>query len=322
MTHEVCPTTAENIIGATDAALQKDVGVDVNFVAQFLDIPVDNARNALKMATQLGLTLEKKKDIYVPSHPYAEYLMTSNLPSKAAILRFVLEQYQPYKTFKHRLILSGIAQEAANQTRTIHNISSHREEILNSFISLGTYTNSLISEGAGLYRVAVDEPYSYLAIVEQVVQARESAELHIKQRLGVEASTWIDEEEVLNPLVTAYQKAANAEDDARAPIVYAGNAVESFLVQIAKQKGVDLKGASGINAKADILSNQKIVTKKHLNVLKYLGHIRNATDHGTDVDPDVNHTWDISKHTAIEYVHVTQSAIYAICAYLNGRFIV
>lgn len=322
MPFEVYPTTAENIIGATDAALQKTNGVDENLVAQFLDIPTDSAGNALGMACQLGLVSQSRVNEFVASHPYAAYLVTSNLKGKAAILRLVLEQYQPYKTFKHRLSITGSAPEAANQIKAIHGITLHREDILNTFISLGTYTNSLLSEGAGLYKVVMDEPVTYLAIAGEVIQARETAELQVRRQLGQEAADWIDQGEVLPALVTAYQRAALANQDSRAPIVHAGNAIESFLVQLARHHTVNIQNATGINAKADTLARNHVLTNKHLNMLKYLGHVRNAADHGTDPDPDVGHTWDISYTTAIEYVHIAQSVIKAVVAHLHGRFVV
>ena len=280
MPFEIYLTTAEEIVGATDAALQKNVGIDETLVAQFLDIPADpNAKNALRMAEQLGLVASNQASEYTPSHPFAIYLVTSVLQHKAATLRLMLEQYPPYKTFKTRLILTGLAPEAANQTRAIHNITAHRGDVLSTFISLGTYTNSLISEGAGLYKVAENASTDYLSIVNEVIQNRESAELYIRRRMGTEAADWVDHQEVLGHLVTAYQRAAFVDEDARAPIVHAGNAMESFLVQIATHFSINLQNAHGINAKADQIARANHLTTKHKHMLKYLGHVRNAADH-------------------------------------------
>ena len=85
-------------------------------------------------------------------------------------------------------------------------------------------------------------------------------------------------------------------------------------------KGVNLQNATGLNAKADTLGRQGALTDKHKNMLKYLGHVRNAADHGTD--PAVGHAWEISRTTAVEYVHVAMSTIAAIVAHGHQRFIV
>jgi hypothetical protein len=319
---EVYPTIAENVIGATEAALEKLTGVDVALVADFLDVPSSNASNALLMSCQLGLIVEKTTGIYSAVHPYASYLAVSEAEGRAAMLRLVLEQYPPYKTFKHRLAETGVAIAAATQTKALHGMQVHKQDLLSTFVSLGTYTHSLVTEGAGLYRVAHDEGPEYLSIVSDIVEKRESAELAVIARLGHETAREVHPVEVLAHLVTAYQSAANAATDPRAPVVHAGNAVESFLVQWGGMKGVNLQNATGLNAKADTLGRQGALTDKHKNMLKYLGHVRNAADHGTDPDPAVGHTWDISRTTAVEYVHVAMSAIAAIIAYGHQRFTV
>ena len=233
MLFEIFGTTAEDVIGATDATLQINIGVTDNLVADFLDIPADNARNALRMAQQLGLITTNSAGNYIPLFPYATYLISGNLHHRAAILRFVLEQYQPYKSFKYRLDITTSANEAVRQVKALFSLNAHRGDILSTLVSLGTYTNSLIAEGAGRYRIPDSGTTNYLSIVEDIVHDREAAELNVRRKLGEDAVNWIDHQEVLNPLITAYQKAAVAHHDPRAPIVYAGNAIESFLVQVA-----------------------------------------------------------------------------------------
>lgn len=320
MAFEIYQTTAEHVIGATDAALQKKDGVDENLVAEFLDITSIHALNALCMAEQLSLLKKNRSGRFVPAFPYAVYLITSAPEHKAAILRFVLEQYLPYKTFKFRLAQRVLTPEAANQTRALHEIRAHRDVILWTFTNLGTYANSLVSEGVGRFRPAEGEGIDYLVVTEQVVQDRETAELHVRHRIGSEAANWVDAEHVLSHLVTAYQRLPTVDDDQRAPILHAGNAVESFLSQVAAHHGVNVENAPGINAKADRLAQANHLTKKHQHTLKYLGHVRNASDHG--MDPETSHVWEILESTAIEYVHVAQSVIAGIVAYINGRFVI
>ena len=114
---------------------------------------------------------------------------------------------------------------------------------------------------------------------------------------------------MLNKLVIAYQLLETSlENNTTSPVVHAGNAVESFLTQLGGYWGVNLNNAPGINAKVDTLGNN--LSHKHKNMLKYLGHIRNAADHG--IDPSINQSWAISKETAIEYVHVSLSTIKSI----------
>lgn len=320
MAFEVYQTTAEHVIGATDAALQKTDGVDDQIVASFLDTTAESARNALLMAEQLSLLEKRQAGRFTTCSPCSTYICTSVRENKAAILRYVLEQYSPYKTFKIRLALTGVVGEAANQTRAIHGIEAHREVIVGTFTDLGTYAQSLISEGAGLYKPAETKQDMYLTILSKTIQDRESTELFIRRRIGIEAANWIDAEQVLSNLVTAYQRASTAAEDPRAPIVHAANAIESFLTQLANHQNVNLQGATGINAKAEVLARANKLRRKHESMVKYLGHVRNAADHG--VDTEIGQQWRISPSTAVEYVYVALSVITDLVAALQGSFVV
>lgn len=321
MPYNIFRTTADHVIGATDASLQRSDGVDVKLVADFLDTPQNSALNALKMAEQIGLLSENQGNVFNIASPCATYLITSSRDSKAAVLRFILEQYEPYRTFKYRLnITTGVVGEAAVQTRAIHNISAHRDVIVSTLVDLGTYSKSLTSQGAGLYIATEEDPIEYLRVLQLVIQERENAELTVRRRIGLERANWIDPQNVLPHLVTAYQRLVSAEHDPRAPIVHAGNAIESFLTQVANHNGTNLQNANGINAKADKIAQNNNLTKKHKFMFKYLGHVRNAADHG--IDAEINVAWDINPNTAIEYVHVALTLIGDTVEAINGHYIV
>lgn len=272
------------------------------------------------MARELTLLREDPPGQFFPEAKFGLYLCTAKRESKAAILRYVLEQYEPYRTFKARLELTGIVGEAATQTKALHNIEAHRQVIGDTFTDLGNYTKSLISEGVGLYQPRCDDPKEYLIILDKVIQERETAKLQVCRRLGEETVDWINAPNVLENLITAYQCAAEADKDPRAPILHAGNAVESFLSQIAVHHMVNVTRAHGINAKGIELANANHLTTKHKAMVMYLGHVRNACDHG--VDAEIGTQWDISQKTAIEYVHVAQSVISAIVKQINGIYTV
>ncbi len=128
----------------------------------------------------------------------------------------------------------------------------------------------------------------------------------------------LDETEVLSPLVTAYQQLYN-KGEPRSPVLYAGNAVESFLTQLAAKHGVSLSGAPGINAKVEKIAQAGHLATKHKFILKYIGHVRNAADHGTDAE--INSTWDIGADTAVEYVHVALSAVKSVVLAFGKQYV-
>jgi hypothetical protein len=320
MRYAVYQTSAENIIGATDAALQKPHGVDNNLVASFLDTSPDYARDTLLMASELGLLKQTEPGSFKTASPCAVYVTTASREAKAAVLRFVLEQYEPYRTFKARLAINEVLGEAANKTRALHNIAAHRQTIMDTFSDLGTYSQSLVSQGGGLYRPREDHPQSYLQIIDQVIQDRETATMTVRRELGEEAAAWIHPQDVLEHLVTAYQRAAQADVDPRAPIVHSANALESFLAQLAAHHGISVANAKGLNAKADLLSNANHLTTKHKFMLKYLGHVRNAADHG--IDAEIGRQWAVSSATSVQYVHVAITTLRNVIAGLNNCFTV
>ncbi len=67
---------------------------------------------------------------------------------------------------------------------------------------------------------------------------------------------------------------------------------------------------------------QNIVNAGHypnklLNVSKYVGHVRNAADHGAD--PEIGAPWEISAQTGRNYVFVAAMLIRAMLAHRIGR---
>jgi hypothetical protein len=106
-------------------------------------------------------------------------------------------------------------------------------------------------------------------------------------------------------------------NDGRGAVVSAGNAVESYVADLAGRVGVGLAGATGINAIIDRLDQANTLPKKLVFVGKYLGHVRNAADHG--VDPDVGASWLIQSSTGTEYVFVACSFLRSTRARELGR---
>lgn len=319
MAFEVYRTTAEQVIGAADAALQRTSPVSEETVAVFLDTTNDFAREALKMAVQLSLLREKGPEAFVVASPCAKYLVTSVREEKAAVFRFLLEQYEPFAVFKRRLDLSsGVPSEAAVQTKAICGIPAHKDIVVGTLLDLGTYANALTSQGAGLYLAPEANDRGYLKVLSAVVADRAETEVFVRRALDRDAASWIDEDSVFESLVTAYLRLQAVGDDPKAPVVHAGNAFESFLSQLAAHYNTNVAGANGINSKAERLQADGHLTKKHKNVLAYIGHVRNAADHG--VDAEINRQWAIRGSTAIEYVHVVMTAIRDLVDAKNGIY--
>ena len=315
------PTTALHVVGAIDCAVLSRDGADKALVASFLDIVDTQAENALLMAESLGLLCRSPAgQKFRPNGLLPKLLVSCNASKRPYVFRLALEQYEPFVFFTNRLTQSQTAQEAARAVKALCTLTVHREEIASTLTDLGTFSSSLRVEAGGLLLPRGRDDEDYLSVTGEVLDDRQTALLFVNRQLGVSASQWIDQANVLDHLVMAYQRAALSHDDSRAPIVHAANAIESVLDQIATHYTVPLAGATGINAKADRLyqAAPRRITTKHLNVLKYLGHVRNAADHG--VDHETGHVWAISEGTAFEYIHVAITTVSSLVALINGDY--
>jgi len=314
-------STAEDVVASVEAVVANGMPTSVAFVSYFADIPAARADEALKLAVDLRL-LEVNGGNYSPTSPLCVLLMTPDLALKAAILRIVLESYEPFLIFRKRLKATELAATAAQQTKTTLALTAHRDEIKDTLVSLGTYSHALRSEGGGRYEPSELPVGNHLLKTAQGCADVAAAEARIRLQMGDAAADSVSRDDVLVPLANALLQAGAG--DGRAAVLLAGNAVESFLAVLAGRLGVAIAGAAGINAKLDRFAHAGAVPvpanalpKKLIFMGKYLGHIRNAADHG--VDPEVGATWQIQQSTGLEFVYVACSFLSAVHARQAGQ---
>ncbi len=298
------PATAEQVVSVIEAVMAGGGETSPEFVEAFCDIPADHARAALELATDLGL-LTNADGRFTTASPLCRFLSTPREMQKAAVLRVMLESYRPFLVFRDRLIATGLATQAAQQAKAALELEAHHEAVKDTLISLGTYSQALVSEGAGRYRPEGSPIEHVLETLAEASRDIEAAEARIRNQLGDDVFGSLSRGDVIEPLANAMLRAGGG--DARGAVVEGGNAVDSYLDDLAAAVGVDLTGSSGINSKLEKLRQSDNLPKKLLYVGKYLGHIRNAADHGAD--PDVNAAWSIRQQTGLEYVFVACSFI-------------
>lgn len=314
MPRSFSPATAEQVVVAVEAVVVNGHPADVDFTASFSDLPRDQAEAALKLATDLGfLTYDAGK--YLVNSPLCRFVNTPNQMQKAAVLRVLLESFSPFVVFRERLIATGLAATAAQQTKTTLDLDAHREDIKDTLVSLGTYSQALVTKGGGRYSPEENPAQNPMMSLTEACRDAAAAETRIREQMGPDATAFASRDEVLVPLADALLRAKSG--DARGAVVTAANAIESYLDAFANRSGVSLVGATGINAKLEKLSQGGMLPKKLLYVGKYLGHIRNAADHG--VDTEVGSSWTIRNATGLEYIFVGCSFFAAITAREKGK---
>ncbi len=318
MSRKFTDATAELVVQAVDAvhSLRETTADDV---ATFCDLSKGQVESALFLAADLGLvTLTGTK--YTELSPLARFLSTPDDRRKAALMRIVLESYEPFVVFRRRLNETGSVDTAAQQTKASLDLSAHREEIKDTLISLGTFAGALTSQGGGRYVASDQLVETQILALAKTADDEAAAETVIRIQIGTNSDK-VDRQEVILPLATALLK--SKAGDATGSVVDAARAVESFLARLAGRMTVSLVGANGINQKLDKFRTNNELPKKVIEAAKYLGQVRNAADHGVDVDPDVGAVWQIQSTTGEHFVFVACSFISAALEReANGRFVI
>lgn len=316
MPRQFAHSTAEQVIQAIDA-VNASGAATVEQVESFCALSKDQAQNALSLAVDLGLLKLKRKQ-YIPCNPLVRFIATPEESIKSALMRVMLESYTPFVVFRQRLAATDSPDLAAQQTKSLCDLDAHREDIKHTLISLGTYSSALIGQGGGRYATANNETGNSLLVLADAAQDLASSEHLIRKQIGSRADV-VDRQEVLIPLSSALLKAKSG--DGLGAVADAARGIESFLARLGDRKQVSLAGANGIVQKLDKFRSNNILAKKTVEAAKYLGHVRNAADHGVDIDPDVGQVWHIQVSTGLNYVFVACAFIAsALEQEINGDF--
>lgn len=302
--------TAEQVVAVVQAVGARDAPADVAFVADYCDLQHAAASAALDLAVDLGY-LEESAGSYEVLSPLCRFARTPAVTVRAAVLRVALESYEPFRRFRTELEASGNASMAAERTRVLLGLAAHRDEILTTLVSLGTFAQALSTTGGGGYKPDDSPIGDPMVILAAAAADQASAEATVRDLIGGHVDS-LSRDHVLEPLADALLKAAGL--DGRSAVTLAGNAVESMLSEVASRVGVNVAGKHGIIQKTDAFSSN--LPKKVRAVGYYLGSVRNAADHG--IDPDIAAAWQVRDRTGAEYVSVACSFIRCVLGAENG----
>lgn len=296
MSYNIVLTTAEDIVAVVDAVVAKGASATKEFIFEFTGIATeDQVLKALHMAQELQLVkYDTTTNVYDINSFLAKKLVTSlSDDEKAIFMRMIIEQYPPYNTFRTRYEYSQLIDVACRQTKVLYNMTSHERDIKNTLVSIATYAKALKSEGANLYSFM--DADCTADILEFSLKQISLSESSLKVYWGAQLYEFVDRGSVFDTLSEALIKSKASPLDANSVIVYSANAFESFLSNLASALNITLAGKNGILQKRDALSAH--LSKKHRGMIDYIGQVRNAADHGADVDEN-NQCWIITKETA------------------------
>lgn len=305
--------TAEQVVIVSEAVVSLSGG-DTATIAAFTDLPPATADNALNLASDMGL-LSKNAGNFTMASTLCRLLRTPQDREKAAILRVTIESYEPFLVFREEHEATDNVTDAAQRTKVKLDLDCHREQVKETLLSLATYSGALTAGQGNTYE---RDARGLTALLDELAAGSlevAEATLTIREELG-DAAALVDYDQVILPLVAGLRHAAASSG--REAVLQAGIAVENFLTAVATDHATSITGANGINAKMDRLQQAGHYPPKLLNVCKYVGHVRNAADHGADAD--IGAPWNISAQTGRNYVFVAINLIRAMLAHRAGNY--
>jgi hypothetical protein len=292
---ELPQCTAEQVTEVAEATAIAGSPLSAAAIATYLNHPPQTVERALAVADALGLVVKTGSD-FEPKTPFGFYFSEATDSRRIDVLRFAPEAFPTYRFFKQRVSLHHDTLKAAREVKHRFGYENHEGEIRETLVSLGQFSGSLIYGTDTGYVVAISgEAETFLAAAEQISLVGASVEDFIRESLSDEAYAYVQDEEagIVTHLRSAVQKVVAGELE-RSAVVHIGNAAENFLIKVADgaNPGVDLSKATGVTSKAQYLKDKKVIADKQMGYFRFLGHLRNAADHGQD--PDVNMEWSIS----------------------------
>ncbi|NYF79287.1 hypothetical protein [Granulicella arctica] len=307
-------TTAEHVISVSEAISAFPQGATAGEIAAFLDLNQNQAEAALEMAVELTL-LKLNGAKFLVRSSLCKFLFGPDQNVKSTVLRVVLEAFPPFITFRERWLSTADFAKAANQTAQIHTLTLHRDSVKDTLINLATFARVFQTTGGGQYEMADKAASNPLAALAQACGDLASAEQRVRTQLGPDASNAVAKNDVIDPLVNAILRCVQP-GGARDAVVASANAVESFLYAEGNTLGLAVANAPGINAKLALFKNAHHLPDKLIKIGNYIGHVRNAADHG--IDAEIGVTWSVQDSTGVEYSFVSCSFIANVYGHLHG----
>src|SRR5579863_2797361 len=98
-------TTGDYVMGSVEAVVVNGKPTPLAMITEFLGTTTNNATAALEMAEELGLLSKGTNNEYITNSPLCRF--TAMPEQKAAVLRILIESYQPFTVFRERLLATA-----------------------------------------------------------------------------------------------------------------------------------------------------------------------------------------------------------------------
>ena len=269
--------------------------VDYTKISEGLGISARKAREALKAAEELRLL-----DV-------SSRLVSASVEKQKIFFRKALQSFKPFMDFIFFLEKGNTPEEATKKIKSLYNVGRKPEDILWVFKKWGNFSSIFLNDTFKLVSNLKNPQPSLIGELLLQMDNELKVKLWLAKVLGDAKNRITDEE--YESLIEAV---LNVPKDPRRSVQSAGEFLEDYLREIAKNRKVDVSNKNGVSQIAEELRKNRVLASKHVSILKGLqvfldrdifdglAAFRNMSHHGKDKKEMKK--WELSEELALSYV--------------------
>jgi len=310
----IIPDTSGELIAAVcDSIYYIRPSYNIEPIKTYIKSDQITAERALEAAVLLGYVVKKPDGSFVSVDDLLLIHTHSNIIGRRIILRYRLELFLPFQRFKERIYCGDSPLEAADKVKTIFNVVNDTYNLKEILTRWGIYSGAFTTDTLGDLQCASPDSLlpTYMTNIDLSLKNIEKARVFIQERLGEEYFNIIPTE-IIDGLSSALVKCVTQYEPKSASAFAIGTSMEKFLAYVAANNSptIDLTGANGLSQMGEILRSNSIITKKHIGLIHAIATLRNAADHGVDVE--IGKSWQLSNKSILDFHMITLDAMKSI----------
>ncbi|MCY3959514.1 MAG: hypothetical protein OXG65_14655 [Chloroflexi bacterium] len=263
---------------------------------KILDSTASYTNRVIASAKLLGFIEEDKN----AGHRYVgpSELETSSIDGWPLLFRLRLQDFIPFMYFAFWISAGDSAVGAARKTCVEFEISNASESVRRTFYRWGSFSGILEGGNKTPTISSTQWTLATLGFVEKLRASLEedfSAKLFTMSRLGADVVPELAQRSV--PFSDVADSLRTFENDAEKAIDRSAQAVEALLASVLRDTSSKQRLPTGIGKLVEELKSGGEVTTRHVDVVKAIGGLRNATGHAVDLD--TGRPWTMSVEAAL-----------------------
>ena len=305
----------ERIVEISQFAARSQRDSSTQDFQKVLDASKSYSGRVIASAVTLGFIEHTKDGLHRYVGP--PELEVSKLDGWPHLFRLQLQKSIPFLYFAFWISAGDTASGAARKTCVEFDISTNPESVRRTFYKWGAYCEVLEGSSTAPSISATEWSLASLGFVERLrasLQEDLSAKLFTMSCLGSDVVPELAKRSV--PFSDVAESLRNFENDSEKAIDRSAQAVEGLLASILRDVSSNQQLPSGIGQLVEKLKSSGEVTTRHVDIVKALGGLRNATGHA--VDRDTGKPWTVSVEAALASIMLAVITLRSIVKYRSN----